>query len=379
MAADGHLWGPFLERHAAAYAGRGSAVGTHAIVIGVSAYPALRGGKSQWPMEELNSAAISAVRFAEWLNESFRHADGAPLRSLRVLLSPSEAEAKTLGERVGDAPRAKRNEVKDAVKAWLADCEAMPHCTAVMYVAGHGVYKATRGTPFLLLEDLDADLDVSNSVNLRAVVNGLGSLRLRSSYAFLDCCQTHLPRKLNWNSGWAHSHTPRKESRDGGGVYASAAEGEDAHGEALIGSYFVDALLQALEFGAIVKDGQGRWVVTSGALAKALGKLIRKPNQRTWPVPLGQDVALHRPKGPLFGVLTVQLEPGEPSEFDLALTFPDRSSHELPLENGYSRFLVGPGLYSATLRGRSGGRCEPPSLGGEVPPFGLADLPFSAR
>jgi hypothetical protein len=105
------LWPPFEQRHNEASAGRQRELGTHALVIGVSAYPVLR-QESVWDElgGELTSAAISALRFAEWLNTEFRSARNAPLRSLRVLLSPSKVEADKLGGRIGGAARAQKCE-----------------------------------------------------------------------------------------------------------------------------------------------------------------------------------------------------------------------------------------------------------------------------
>src|SRR4051794_29088191 len=93
------LWAPFLQRHPQA-AGKG----THALVIGVSSYDNLpqreEGPKGPWELVELESAATAALYFAEWLNERYNSGEGAPLQSLRVLLSPSDNERKRLDRRI---------------------------------------------------------------------------------------------------------------------------------------------------------------------------------------------------------------------------------------------------------------------------------------
>jgi len=71
--------------------------GTHALVIGVSEYLHFGDGADPTPqgeefqMEQLSAAARSASEFARWLLQDYR-CQRAPLRSLRVLLSPSPGE-----------------------------------------------------------------------------------------------------------------------------------------------------------------------------------------------------------------------------------------------------------------------------------------------
>jgi hypothetical protein len=71
--------------------------GTHALVIGVSSYPHVTGGTDPTPLgesfqlQQLSTAARSASEFAGWLLNEY-HNERAPLKSLRVLLSPSATE-----------------------------------------------------------------------------------------------------------------------------------------------------------------------------------------------------------------------------------------------------------------------------------------------
>ena len=93
-----------------------------------------------------------------------------------------------LGGRLDDAPPARRAETKAALQAWLDDCRRVPGSTAVLYVAGHGVFNERTGSN-LLLEDLEDRLDLDMSVDLADVTECLGHIGLDASYVFVDCCQ----------------------------------------------------------------------------------------------------------------------------------------------------------------------------------------------
>src|SRR5687768_4799364 len=77
-----------------------TAPGTHALIIGVSRYRHLADGAEPTPtaadfeLEQLSAAARSASEFAAWLLDDVKgyHNPAAPVRSLRVLLSPQPAE-----------------------------------------------------------------------------------------------------------------------------------------------------------------------------------------------------------------------------------------------------------------------------------------------
>jgi hypothetical protein len=129
----------FLEASRADFEGRRKRRGTHALIIGVSAYPNLP-EKNRWELKPLQCAAISAFTFAEWLADGYNSGLGAPLLSLRILLSPSEAEVGVLTqERLSGIESATGGLPTKAARAWLNDCLAFPGNVAVLYVAGHGV------------------------------------------------------------------------------------------------------------------------------------------------------------------------------------------------------------------------------------------------
>lgn len=326
------LWLPFSDRHPEACADRRTARGTHALVIGVSAYPVLR-RRSVWGLEELSSAATSALRFAEWLNGEFRSGCNAPLRSLRVLLSPSTIEENSLGARLAGVSPAIRDNVRASLLAWIKDCQVVSGSTAVLYAAGHGVFKDRTGSN-LLLEDLDGDLDLEKSVDLAAVIEGLGHVGVEASYVFVDACQGKLKATRDYGgSGVRFSYEQTPEQRIGAFVYAAAARGTLAYGVPGKESVFGEALLEALKRDAVVRerDGERRWVVTSHALARSLGDVTRRhPKQHTWPQPAGRELSFHVFDGTPTGKLRIQMRPSDrASDFELSVS-DDADNPEVP-------------------------------------------------
>src|SRR5690242_13546377 len=106
-------------------------------------------------MQQLESAAITAAEFARWLHDEHNIPD-APLRSIRLLLSPSNAELDGLSEREREAPRACMANVESAVCAWVETCRSDTGNVAVLYAAGHGIATTSVEPGILLLEDYGA-------------------------------------------------------------------------------------------------------------------------------------------------------------------------------------------------------------------------------
>lgn len=133
--------------------------GTHALVIGVSAYRHLPGGLLPTPaaadfgLEQLSAAARSASEVAAWYLTEYQ-CDAAPRNSLRILLSPSPGEQ--LADAVtqlGPIEEATFDKAKAAILEFRAACNARPDNVGIVYVAGHGIQLTTTGA-VLLLSDL---------------------------------------------------------------------------------------------------------------------------------------------------------------------------------------------------------------------------------
>lgn len=178
--------------------------GTHAFVIGVSNYPNISDGEHTTDLGEcfdigqLTSAARSASEFAAWLIEDYCHPE-KPIKSLRVLLSPSEGEI--IASRVKNKLRgdysATRANVKACAKA-LKKASKDKDNVIVVYVAGHGVQLTPKGA-VLLLEDFASDLEEAEDKSLygsfdvasfHASMNNENSSQ--SQFWFVDTCR-HKP------------------------------------------------------------------------------------------------------------------------------------------------------------------------------------------
>jgi hypothetical protein len=263
------LWPPFVARHPQA-AGKG----THALVIGVSAYDNLPppGGKAvaPWQLVQLQSAATAGLLFAEWLNEHYHSGEGAPLQSLRVLLSPSKAEGQRIANRLGGAPTATSENVKHALRAWSADLVRSRGSTSLIYLAGHGVF-ANGAQRNLLLQDLSPEPYLDESINITSVLGSLTHFQLDASYAFIDTCSDSLSLDRKWGSGGlelGHDFT-NTDNRRGDHRFFAAARGGKAKGHIDIGSIFGHGLRVALG-SAVTRTPDGTWAVTPQILADRL-------------------------------------------------------------------------------------------------------------
>jgi hypothetical protein len=373
-------WSRFLERPLAA--GEGSAgPGTHALVIGVSAYdnlPEPEAARTEpWGLLQLDSAATAAVLFAEWLVDKYKSGEEAPLRSLRVLLSPyAPTEADWLGERIGDAPPATRANVKTAIQSWAADLEARAPedeeaarrrsyaneptggNTSLLYVAGHGTYTGLVQRN-LLLQDLSPGLDLDGSLNLTNVLASLTHLGLDASYAFVDTCMDWLaPGRAYGGNGaeLSHEYSHRDLRRADLRIYA-AMRGEVAYGQAEFGSAFGYTLREQLS-SAVESTSGGAWGVTPQKLASRLGALVH-PEQHTWPEPRGgKKLRFQLPERDPKGTIKVTLAPPDGRRgYEVAVLDDDfRPECEVaPFEDHPHTLAVDPGTHIVELTSLVGG------------------------
>ncbi len=303
------LWPPFAKRYPQA-AGKG----THALVIGVSAYdhlpPPEGEPKEPWGLVQLQSAATAALKFAEWLNEHYRSGEDAQLQSLRVLLSPSKDEYGRLVERLGGAPTATRENVYQALVSWAADLERFVGSTSLIYLAGHGVY-ANGAQRNLLLQDLSPMLDLNASVNITLVLGRLTHYQLDASYAFIDTCSDWIPRDRDLGSGGINLAGPLQptDPRRGDHIFFAAARGAAAKGHPDIGSIFGYGLLRQLGR-AVTRTAGGTWAVTPQILAERLSQWMKAHDVEFWVEPRYKEtLSFQLPERPPKGTIKVTLAP----------------------------------------------------------------------
>jgi hypothetical protein len=267
---------------------------THAIVIGVGAYPHLPGGAKEQTnpaprtlgLGQLTSPPLSAMALTNWLLGS-HHNPAAPLGSVELLLSPATYTPSALAaQRLGvpEAPmvvdEATHDKIKAAFALWYRRLNAREDNVGFFYFCGHGVEASDR---YLLPADFGSnDLDwTEHIIDFTLTHNNMDRCRAGTQCFFLDCCRD---RPLDLQSAAASGAVGRPllgpqpgpiRDRDGQ-IYHAAAPGRPASGPANDKSYFARALLDCLNgMGAGLPDGSFAPVDCS-TLGSALKELVSR-------------------------------------------------------------------------------------------------------
>lgn len=259
---------------------------------------------------------LSALRMARWLVESYQSASDAPLASLRLLLSPSELEERSLTAQsdLEGVARCTGDNVESALYEWLQDLDASNGNVAVLYGAGHGVRYRGDG-PVLLLEDFWKVPGFRNALDIPKSNLALDGLRLRASFLFADCCQQidevveglNLPQPL-----FVPSDPAQPQRRLSWGLYRAAAGNTNAYGVRGSTTHFVEALIEGLNGRSATSDDSPRWEVTTDSLKMTLPGLVeeRFKDQRARGTSEGeQPGGFHRLKASPKADLSVWLDP----------------------------------------------------------------------
>lgn len=265
--------------------------GLHALIIGVGSYPNLSTPPNDTlGMRHLDGPARTALRLAEFLT-SFDGTKGklaVPLRSLRVLISPSPNEVVRNLKLPDGLPRASDNSIREAARRWRNDAASSVENVALFYFAGHGIQRGPA-EGVLLPEDvlegypespiLDRAFDVNNLYNGMAPRPGAGGAApepmAQTQYYFFDACRAPLealakfadaaPRKL-FNvraDGVDERIAPR---------FFAAAPGDVGYALPSGTTFGEDLLLCFGGAGAdlVRRNGNSVWGVTIDRLARAL-------------------------------------------------------------------------------------------------------------
>jgi Caspase domain len=305
---------------------------THALVIGTSQYehlPAKEAGPDDDPLKfglvRASTPATGAFRFARWLRDKLRNPD-APLGTVRLLLSPSDAEVQAdaeLSAAAAQVERANRQNVRTALLDWKKECRGQRDGVAILYISGHGI-SMSRTDSYVLLEDFAADENVMDySVDVGQVHAGMAGENLpQSQFYFVDACRIR-PDAFNrykdagdglgLNVEWGGADTRAAP------IYFSASPDTAALGQPGNGTLFSQALLESLEArgadDAVGDDGD--WRVTTYSLQQALelrvDELAAKHGESQEVVGGGQTrlAVLHRFERPPTFPISVLVTPGE--------------------------------------------------------------------
>lgn len=173
--------------------------GTHALVIGVSDYLHFEDGSAPTPtgrefnMEQLTAAARSASEFAAWLKNNY-HCGRAPLRSLRVLLSPAANEniQPDIAALLNGDFSATLNNVKTELAGFKKACDTNTDNVGIVYIAGHGV-QLTPNDAIVLLNDFGNNTHLTKlegAINIAGVHAGMNHpATAKTQFWFVDACR----------------------------------------------------------------------------------------------------------------------------------------------------------------------------------------------
>lgn len=172
---------------------------SHAIVIGVSDYPHLKGGDgaaaaAHYGLQQLAVSALTAYRFFDWLRSEYRYED-APLGSVRLLLSPTDEELAHLPEMAGTYGPADYDTCERMLFDWFATLKLLESSVAaksrsIFFFSGHGL-EINQLQQILLPSDyLNPTIPSHNralsTLNLK---HGLLPLAVTDQLFFVDACR----------------------------------------------------------------------------------------------------------------------------------------------------------------------------------------------
>jgi Caspase domain len=260
---------------------------THALVIGVGAYPHLLGGTGGLSadhdgMGQLSSPPASARGYCRWLIEA--HNDpGKPLASVSLLLS--EPNRSVFGHPTTDeelqVAAATMENVEAAVREWKARGDGDPENRLVFFFCGHGIAQGPETS--LLLADYGEKPEnpLDGALDFYRLHLGMNTCAAQQQIYFVDACRASSDTLIEaMDYAGRPIIQPRGRTRRAGGpreapIYYSTIAGEDAYGRPDEPSPFTAALLLALN-GAGGDDSEGDWRVSSTRLKEAIDYFLKR-------------------------------------------------------------------------------------------------------
>jgi hypothetical protein len=261
---------------------------THALVIGVSAYPNLpaKGARAGDPaktfgLRQVETTASSAIRFARWLRDDYTNPD-APLATISLLVSPSAPEwaADPDPDELKGVASPDRAATAEAVIAWRDRCRGDRDGIAIFYAAGHG-YQVTQYDASVMLNDFGVgDIPMEKTIDVGQVHRGMAGPDLPlTQFYFVDACRTRVPLPFEPSQA-ARGVALRVDNVPDDRVapiFFGAAPGRASYGLPGEGTVFLQALLSVLADQQWYEpDRLGRWGIQSGSLVIHLEQKVQE-------------------------------------------------------------------------------------------------------
>ncbi|MFH2057696.1 MAG: caspase family protein [Pseudomonadota bacterium] len=348
--------------------------GTHALVIGISEYPHISGGKDPTPdgksfnLGQLTSAARSASEFAGWLLKEYRNPD-LPLKSLRVLLSPSANENihPDILAKLPDNHSATRQNVTQELVEFRTACNTHKENVAFVYIAGHGVQLTKHGS-VVLLNDFAQTGQLNRlhgAIDMARVHAGMNHPdTAQTQFWFIDACRQKpaVARKFESMAGALVIDEPVGVAQTSL-MFLSATTGKSAYGKPGGCSLFCEALMWSLrDAGAAEGPGTGcrNWHVPVTSLIRRLPEKVSQlaaSHNASQPVDIAgkiHEAVLHIYSNPPKVDLCISLIPKKAQKASTAtLTF----NGQIPVISNSSTWpvidKVDAGLYLLSIKSTS--------------------------
>jgi hypothetical protein len=267
-----------------------SAPGTHALVVGVSAYRHLDDGVEpttagiESGMGQLSAAARSASEFAAWLLNDYRRAD-APLKSLRVLLSPADGEQihPDIATRLPAGSKATLANVRQGLLEFREACDAHSDNVLIVYFVGHGV-QLTKNGAIVLLTDFGAPgqaTQLERSIDIAGIHAGMNHPNTaRTQFWFVDACrqQPRIARRFERLEGAFKFDVPVGDTETSP-IFLAATTGKEAFARVGGVTLFNEALMWALHGGVAAGPDEGPvdvWHIPVTELIKKLPDKVKR-------------------------------------------------------------------------------------------------------
>ena len=267
------------------YTGDGVTAGLRVLILGAGHYPYAQASKPRVPkLEDITSAARSAVDFANHVLSDWQQTFCAPLLSVDLLVNDVDHPGGmpfTLpdGSPIAvDAPTIAN--IRSARTSWLD--QATQDDTLIFYCCGHGIWLPSVSRTFLASDfGVDDESVWPNAVSLTDMTLGLGDKKPRQQWLMFDCCANTPPEGLRNARPAAEPLVSavegvRKTMTDAYGPLAqstisASTEGESAYGKPDGRSRFMDVFIDACSGAGFIRQGDdGLWSLTLQGLEDAM-------------------------------------------------------------------------------------------------------------
>jgi hypothetical protein len=338
---------------------------THVLIIGISHYRHFEGGSAptprglEWGMGQLSAAAGSATEVAAWFANHYRNPK-APIRTLRVLVSPQPEDSldPLIAPHVGgDANRATRANVDDALYKFVDDCQANAQNVAIVYIVGHGI-QLTKHEATVLLEDIGGPgEELKGAIDVIGCHRGMDHARGASTqFWFVDACRQRpdIAEQFEQMTG-ALSISEKLGNVQASPYFLAAASRALAFARPGGRSLFCEALIESLTNSAVcAPDKRCRsWHISTQSLNESLAEGVMARASAEGEVQSVQHASggltpyavLHQLEQPPKVALRVELGPSEAEQLSVATLALDGIT-ELPIPPGWPLCMaVDPGNY----------------------------------